>query len=96
MQQEKVIAELTTHIQLVQQLEISKYDSATLEYLKATRNIFEYGLLSHDKVTDGDALPLQNISEGLQYFEAWCDEAISHGNIHVHDCFYLMPPLYIV
>ena len=81
MQQEKVIAELTTDIQLVQQLEISKYNSATLEYLKATRNIFECGLLSRDKVTDGDALPLQNISEGLHYFEEWCDEVISHGNI---------------
>ena len=74
-----MIAELTTHIQTVQQSAISKYDSATLEYLRAIRKIFEYGLLSHEKVTDGDASPLLSVSEGLQYFEEWCDEAISHG-----------------
>ena len=79
MQQEKVIAELTTHIQMVQQSATCKYDSATLEYLKAIRKIFECGLLSHDKVTDGDATPLSSISEGLQYFKEWCDEAEEHG-----------------
>ena len=67
-----------------------------MEYLKAVRKIFECGLLSHDKVTDGDALPLLSISEGLQYFEEWCDEAISHGNVCVHECFHLMLPLSII
>ena len=79
MQQEKVIAELTTHTQTMQESATSKYDTATLAYLLAIRKIFECGLLSHDKVADGDAAPLLSISEGLQYFDEWCDKVKKQG-----------------
>ena len=52
-------------------------------YLEAVNKIFEKGLLSHDKVTDGDDEILASISEGLEYFIEWCDEAIENGNNHV-------------
>ena len=54
----------------------TKYDRASLEFLRALNNIFEQGLLSHYKVTDGDATPL---TKGIGYFEEWCDEAIENG-----------------
>ena len=54
--------------------------TATLEFLIALSKIIEKGLLSHKKVTDGDATALTNMTEGLQYFEEWCDEAIYNGN----------------
>lgn len=73
-----MIAELSTHVQTASP-STKKYDSATLEYLVALRKIFERGLLSHNEVADGDAAPLQNICEGFQYFEEWCDEVREHG-----------------
>lgn len=68
MQQEKVIAELTTHIQMVQQSATCKYDSATPEYLKAIRKIFECGLMTrslmemphHYQVSPKDYSTLRN------------------------------------
>ena len=59
------------------QTPLTKYDHASLEFLRAPNNIFEQGLLSHYKVTDGDATPLTKMREGIGYFEeSWCDKAI--------------------
>ena len=66
-----------------QLLTLHIYDHATLSYLEAVNKIFEKGLLSHDKVTDGDDEIFASISEGLEYFIEWCDKAIENGNNHV-------------
>ena len=91
-QQEKVIAELTTHLQTTKQSSDTKYDSATLEYLMALRNIFELGLLSHENIVDGDATLLQNMLEGLSYFEEWCDEVRTNGrSVNYNNLSYITP-----
>ena len=79
-QQEKVIVEIATYLEstTIDTL-TTKYDRASLEFLRALNNIFEQGLLSHYKVTDGDATPLTKMREGIEYFEEWCDEAIENG-----------------
>ena len=52
-------------------------------YLEAVNKIFEKGLLSYEKVTDGNDEISANITEGLEYFIEWCNEAIEKGNKHV-------------
>ena len=74
-QQNKVFAELRTHLDKSSTTD-SAYDRATLSYLEAVHNIFEKGLLSHEKATDGDH---ESITEGLEYFIEWCDEASEKG-----------------
>ena len=78
-QQEKVIAELQTHLDSTEGNPTYDYDKATLSYLVALNKIFETGLLSHQCVSDLDSSPMKNIETGFKFFEEWCDEALDSG-----------------
>lgn len=81
-QQEKVIAEIQTHLDCTQERgSTSEYDKATLAYLVALNRIFENGLLSQKPVSDFDSSPLKNIEAGFKFFEEWCDEALNSGMV---------------
>lgn len=78
-QQEKVIAEIQTHLDSTQGSTTYDYDQVTLSYLIALNKIFETGLLSHKCVSDLDSSPMKNIESGFKFFEEWCDEALDSG-----------------
>ena len=54
--------------------------SKMIEYLEACRQLFEKGILSHEKISDGQSIILQNITDGYAFFVGWADYAWAEGN----------------
>lgn len=52
----------------------SSTDTLTAEYLKACSNIFENGILSHEKIESTSSTPLRNMAEGMKWFYQWKEE----------------------
>lgn len=52
-----------------------------IEYLDACRQLFERGILSHEKVTTDQSIVLQNMSDGYAFFVGWADYAWEKGKI---------------
>ncbi|XP_044170712.1 uncharacterized protein LOC122954816 [Acropora millepora] len=73
MQQNAVIAELSeyTHNNPADAENVKK----AIEYLEACRQLFERGILSHEKVTTDQSIVLQNMSDGYAFFVGWADYA---------------------
>ena len=53
----------------------------TIEYLDACRQLFERGILSHEKITDEHSSVLQNMSNGYNFFVGWADYAWEQGRL---------------
>ena len=66
MKQNAVIAELSeyTHNNPADAENVKK----AIEYLEACRQLFERGILSHEKVTTDQSIVLQNMSDGYAFF----------------------------
>ena len=54
------------------------------EYLDACRQLFERGVLSHEKITDEHSSVLQNMSSGYNFFVGWADFAWEQGTVGFH------------
>lgn len=52
-----------------------------IEYLDACRQLFERGILSHEKVTTNQSVVLQNMADGFAFFVGWADYAWEKGKI---------------
>ena len=95
MKQNAVIAELSeyTHNNPADAENLNK----AIEYLDACRQLFERGILSHEKVTTDQSVVLQNMSDGYAFFVGWADYAWEKGKIwwlvtfHYHDLFTYSP-----
>ena len=46
----------------------------TVKYLESCNMIFENGILSHEKITRSDSIPLVNMEIGLKWFLQWKEE----------------------
>ena len=68
-----------------------------LKCMDACRQLFERGILSHEKVTTDQSVVLQNMSDGYAFFVGWADYAWEKGKIwwlvtfHYHDLFTYSP-----
>ena len=51
----------------------------TVEYLDGYRDLFERGILSHEKIADEHSPVLQNMFNGLSSFVGWADYAWEQG-----------------
>lgn len=67
---------LTTIQQMLKMLK-----TKAIEYLDACRQLFERGILSHEKVTTDQSIVLQNMSDGYAFFVGWADYAWEKGKI---------------
>ena len=52
----------------------SNSHTCTSEYLQACSMIFEYGILSHEKIQSATSRPLANMAEGMKWFYNWKEE----------------------
>ena len=79
LKQNAVIAELSeyTHNNPADAENVNK----AIEYLDACRQLFERGILSHEKVTTDQTIVLENMSEGYAFFVGWADYAWEKGKI---------------
>ena len=76
LQQNGVIAELSEY------KESNPPDAGkTIEYLDACRQLFERGILSHEKITDEHSSVLQNMSNGYNFYVGWADYAWEQGRL---------------
>ena len=73
MKQNAVIAELSeyTHNNPADAENVKK----AIEYLEACCQLFERGILSHEKVTTDQSIVLHNMSDGYAFFVGWADYA---------------------
>lgn len=73
MQQNQVIAELSECVEgnPPDRENVSK----TVEYLDGCRDLFERGILSHEKIADEHSPVLQNMFNGFSFFVGWADYA---------------------
>ena len=78
LKQNAVIAELSeyTHNNPADAENVNK----AIEYLDACRQLFERGILSHEKVTTDQTIVLENMS-GYAFFVGWADYAWEKGKI---------------
>ena len=53
--------------------------SMTVEYLEAAQSLFEFGVLSHIKISDINSTVLQKMEEGFLFFVAWADYCYGEG-----------------
>ena len=51
----------------------------TVEYLDGCRDLFERGILSHEKIADEHSPVLQNMFNGFSFFVGWADYAWEQG-----------------
>ncbi len=58
----------------------------TAQYLKACSFIFEYGILSHEKIESAESRPLSNMTEGMKWFCAWKEELQSEPGSYPCPC----------
>lgn len=79
LQQNEVIAELSEY----QENNPPDAESVgkAIEYLDACRQLFERGILSHEKITDEHSSVLQNMSNGYNFFVGWADFAWEQGRL---------------
>lgn len=74
MQQEQVLMELFHY---VNQSPAPPYDAKmTLKYLESCSNIFEKGLLSHQKISLTNQDVLVNMQNGYDFFVQWIDSLL--------------------
>ena len=65
----------------------SKNDTCTSEYLQACSQIFEYGILSHERIRSATSRPLANMAEGMKWFHNWKEELQTEPgcrNVYIH------------
>lgn len=79
MKQNAVIAELSEYIQN-NPADAENVEKA-IDYLDACRQLFERGILSHEKITSEQSSVLQNMSDGYAFFVGWADYAWEKGKI---------------
>lgn len=53
--------------------------SMTVQFLEATQSLFEFGILSHEKILDASSSVLTNMEDGFLFFVAWADYCYSEG-----------------
>ena len=53
----------------------------TVEYLEAAQSLFEFGVLSHTKISDINSPVLQKMEEGFLFFVGWADYCYGEGKI---------------
>ncbi|XP_067042166.1 uncharacterized protein [Acropora muricata] len=54
--------------------------SMTVQFLEATQSLFEFGILSHEKILDASSSVLTNMEDGFLFFVAWADYCYSEGH----------------
>ena len=76
-QQNQVIAELSEYVEgnPPDKLNVCK----TIEYLDGCRDLFERGILSHEKIVEEHSPVLQNMLNGFSFFVGWADYAWEQG-----------------
>lgn len=77
MQQNQVIAELSEYVEgnPPDKENVCK----TIEYLDSCRDLFERGILSHEKIADEHSPVLHNMFNGFSFFVGWADYAWEQG-----------------
>ena len=77
MQQNQVIAELSEYEEgnPPDKENVSK----TIEYLAGCRDLFEKGILSHEKIADEHSPVMQNMFNSYSFFVGWADYAWEQG-----------------
>ena len=78
-QQEEVLTELHTYISQNPPPVDAPHAKCTLQYLTACSQLFEYGLLSHKKVSMTDKAVLESINTGYRFFVNWHQSLIEEG-----------------
>lgn len=68
MQQDHVIGELTEYAATTPT--DADQVSMTVQFLEATQSLFEFGILSHEKVLDASSSVLTNVEDGFLFFVA--------------------------
>ena len=73
-----MIAALKDHAQSHQ----SRADDMVVQFLEACHLIFEKGILSHQRINNANSPVLQNIRQGMDFFESWCNTHERTGTWH--------------
>ena len=64
----------------------------TLRYLEACNQLFERGLLSHERVHNKDTTLIENVQHGYQFFCDWLDDIVKNCKVSVRLSLYDLRP----
>ena len=80
-----MLAELQEHVHSLEQQmthaaeEEINSTKATIEYLTACNQLFECGILSHDRVAACNDKVLRSMSQGMHFFYEWAEELLQES-----------------